>query len=395
MLLSRLLPRAERCLVLAGGLASLIGCGGSSEAPGAEDGSAKTGAESTPAPSGEADRRAARLRGDLAAWTEVRRRIESAGASSTTLEALGELLAASAPTDKWLELEGWALTRPFVEAYLAWNEPLGGEPAYRSLDFTDPEHAYHHVTRYARTLEENGVDFLLVVVPTRLHIYPDRMPGREGSDPFPGEGPGDVSFLRALVEAGVEVLDLWTPFCEARHGNAPEQDQLLHHDYDVHWTPRGVGLAADLIAERIRQYPWFEQGDHFPGEGMTLVRERKLWSYEGSTYPGYEPVEVVFDRVLGVDGEAARIKDRESPILVMGDSFVQYARREGASLLHLLLARLGHRLDVILAKGGRGIEWVTLDRRRDNLAGKRLVVWTVSASLFADHGLKDVPLFRD
>lgn len=336
--------------------------------------------------------RLARDREDLAALV---RRIDEAGGSDEVLAAIPPALAAADPLARWCPFDGWALTRDFLEAYVAWNEPLEGTPGYRALDFSDEGHAFRFVTSYADALEAHGVDFLLVAVPTRIHVYPDHLPGVPAREPFVGEGPGDVRFLQALAEAGVEVLDLWTPFAAARYDESGETDRLLLHDHDVHWTPRGVGLAADLVAARVREMPWFEPGPLAEGADFTIVRELESWRYEGATYPGYEPVEVLFERVLGPDGEPARYKDRDSSILVMGDSFVQYARREGASLLHLLVARLGQRLDVILAKGGRGIEWATLDRRRDDLAGKKLVVWVVSASLFADHGLKDVPLFHD
>ena len=86
------------------------------------------------------------------------------------------------------------------------------------------------------------------------------------------------------------------------------------------------------------------------------------------------------------DGGRAPITDRDSPIVLLGDSHLLVfhigtdMHAIGAGLGDHLAARLGFPLDVVGVRGsGATASRMTLVRRRDNLEGKRMIIWCLSA----------------
>jgi hypothetical protein len=347
------------------------------------------------------DSKATRLARDVAELQESTSRMEALGLHEPVLEAVARILG-EGDGETWRRSGGWAF-RTFELAYwTAWGAPQGGDPGAPmfALDFRREDHPYHTILRYARTLESHGIDFLVVPVPLRTQVYPERLDGIPDQGPdFRGIDLAHAKYLLTLAQAGVEVLDLLPRFAAQRFENPATADEFLYHAFDRHWTPRGAAIAAGAIAERIRQYPWFSAGELREGTDFVLKRERTSWTPRRK--PGLpeseQSLEIWLTQVLRpADGEAAQQSDRSSPIVILGDSFLNHFHEEAGGVDSLLLAQLKMPLDTIALPGGSSVAvWQALGRRGDKLAGKKLVVWLSSTDQLADPRLRFIDLFED
>ena len=94
--------------------------------------------------------------------------------------------------------------------------------------------------------------------------------------------------------------------------------------------------------------------------------------------------------------------DRDSPVLLMGDSHTlvfhdstMYA--QGAGLADQLAFRWGFAVDLIGVRGsGASTTRIELLRRKDNLAGKKLLIWCFSFREFTESttGWRMVPVVK-
>lgn len=290
--------------------------------------------------------------------------------------------------------------RKELELFRAWNVAgAEGETARSAKVVGDPDHFPTMLRSYARALESLGVELLIVPVPLRLQVYPEHLVGISEQADFKGYGGGFTASLHGLAESGVQVLDLLPAFAEARHTHDENSDARLYLDYDLHWSPRGVILAADLVAQRIRSSDWFVPGPLRADQDFFVRREKGKWSIINNRKleldVARKPVDVWFEKVLMAEGRSGHVKDPKSPILLMGDSFSGLYKREAADMASLLCARLGRRIDVISLSGGGSSLWKALDRRgKQGVEGKRIVIWMCSMLDFnRKHSL--VPLFED
>ncbi|MGI5817124.1 MAG: alginate O-acetyltransferase AlgX-related protein [Armatimonadota bacterium] len=285
--------------------------------------------------------------------------------------------------DDWLFFRGdlnYLLSRDLRE------QPDGKNPWPAIIDFRDQ-------------LQARGVDLLLVVIPAKPEVYPDRLsqhaPGADG----PWVTPYCRKLLSELDEAGVQIVDLLPVFMAER--DSPEGP--LYMTQDTHWTNRGARLAASLIARRIREYPWLaEVGARPDGWGVRPADFTRL----GDIVPmlpearraAYRPMQLSAQQVVDPAGEPYT-DDQSSPIVMLGDSFTgvfhfEDCRHAGVSA-HLA-RELGLPIDLIMAQGSGPRIRAQLARRGENgLKGKRLVIWTmVSRDLYqywADWDLITLP----
>lgn len=328
-----------------------------------------------------------------------------AEASNAQIQAASEQLG---PWSRWLDdLErmdphdhcGEALCVRWGSQRLIWDAELGERLA-------DPEQLAEPaadrgplvtIVDFGRQLDELGIDLLVVVVPPAAAVYPelvgDAAPLLPGETP-PGETPPLLDahlrrFYAVLEEAGVEVIDLLPRFLERRYGEpipgAPGPGrELLFQWQDPHWTSYGAAVAAEVVAERVRRYPWFEEAA--AAQGQAHWTETSTWVEEHGTIarrmlesgrlePGLPP-----DRwrriTVRIEGERWSFDDRQSPIVLLGDSF----SRRGFGFPDQLLRHFGFRVDSLVVAGGLPTAALdTLRFRGDRLAGKRLVIWEMTA----------------
>jgi SGNH hydrolase-like domain, acetyltransferase AlgX len=98
---------------------------------------------------------------------------------------------------------------------------------------------------YHSKLKERGIQLVVVPIPIKPSVYPDKIWHHYSNEAGPGLNPDHRLFCQRLAEKGVKCIDLADDFWKARFA-APE---FLYLRGDTHWSPRGVALAADNIAK--------------------------------------------------------------------------------------------------------------------------------------------------
>lgn len=293
----------------------------------------------------------------------------------------------------WVMTPDGALHVLTLRGYHQWNSTAEGRDRPRALDFDGAEHPVHDIVARAEMLREQGVDYLYVLVPSRLEIYPELiLPDLAGAPDFPGMNPGTIAFQAELAQRGVETVPLLATFAANRFGPAGERWLSLRSQ--PAWSPAGVALAGRTIAERVRELPWYVQGPAV--EGVDFQIDMRMLSMtaplppELQGAPGFEkPDELPIEAVLTRESLAAHVPDRESPIVLLGDSAVGIYEQLGGDLAGQIYRHLGHRLDVVSSASGD--YWRTFESRPDPLAGKKLVI-EVQSSGFRLPPTKHAPL---
>jgi len=208
-------------------------------------------------------------------------------------------------------------------------------------------------------------------------------------------------FYALMEEYGVQVLDLVPVFLPQRFSKKGD----LFCRQDTHWSGHACELAAQIIAENIRNQSWYEGvlKKTYVTEAKTVQITGDLWNYLGDNTIAKEilPLTTVGDE--GPDGIETLKPWRESPVVLLGDSHClvfnagtdMHAR--GAGLADHLAKELGFPVDLVAVRGsGATPSRINLLRRRDNLAGKKLIIWCFSVREFTESpgGWRKLPVIR-
>ncbi len=295
----------------------------------------------------------------------------------------GKNAAAFEGTDGWLfltsELRFLAKERFWGEAAVSKSKRPAQDPLPAILDFH-------------RQLKERGIELLLVPVPPKAAIYPEKV--GVGAEVAPAEtAPALREFYGVLRERGINVLDLSELFLRNRESARGP----VFCRTDSHWSGVGCALAGEAIAQQIRALV----------PGLPPAKEStRVWkeiSIAGDlaklAHPSAPPVsETIAIRQLPAPAQAAP----NSPVLLMGDSHTLVFHEflaERAGLLDQLSAELGFAPDLIGTRGsGATAVRISLYRRARSdpqfLAQKKIVVWCFAAREFseADQGWAVQPI---
>ncbi|MBI2946344.1 MAG: hypothetical protein HYY23_01775 [Verrucomicrobia bacterium] len=269
--------------------------------------------------------------------------------------------------------EGWYFYKPGLNYMLARIEkakPAGAtnDPLPAIVDFRDQ-------------LAARGIRLVLMPVPNKESIYPDRLTSR--ADALLGVvAPRTRDLLERLRAANVEVIDLFKEFHEARQQTGAISPASLYLAQDTHWSPVGVDLAAKAVARRLKELGWVQPGRVEYGERSVPVRrlgdilrmmqvpliERRVNS---ETVPCVQVVR-------GDRGEL--YKDApESEILVLGDSFVRIYQqdepRAAGFIAHLAKELKQPLFSLVNDGGGSTLVRQELRGRPAFLKNKKVVLW--------------------
>lgn len=222
-------------------------------------------------------------------------------------------------------------------------------------------------------LKKAGIGLLVVPVPAKASIYPEKL--ASGLQP-PATSPfvADSAFCALLATNGVPALDLTGIYFTNRPSTPP-----LYCRTDSHWSPEGIRIAASEIASRIRA-----EAEPATGKIPMDTEQRQIVIRGDLSSPADSGESFTINAVSS--GSHPIPASRESPVLLLGDShnLVFHSggemHAEGAGLPDQLARELGFPVDVVAVMGsGATAARRSLARRRDNLAGKRVVVWCFSA----------------
>jgi len=259
----------------------------------------------------------------------------------------------------------------------AWADPLVG------------------INSFQNNLKAKGIELILVPVPAKATIYPDKLPGiaaATASDALP-------AFLAKLQADGIDVLDLTQAMTQARGGKP------MHCTTDTHWSPQAIELAAEALYNKLKGKPWVAgiAKESYDVDEKTITYPGDLVELSGASIA---PESFTVRRVLKGGVPVADDTD-QSPILVLGDSHTLFCHdptmvTDGAGLSDHLALRFGCPVDLIGIKGSASSatrqnllskQNRTIKDGGNYLAKKKVVIWCFTVREFTEStgGWRDLP----
>lgn len=233
-------------------------------------------------------------------------------------------------------------------------------------------------------LDSLGIQLLVVPVPVKEEVYADKLvPGTRADLCVNVNG---REFIREMLTAGIDVLDLYPALMSARASDEPPH--YSYQRFDTHWALPGMLAAMEQLATRVTQYSWYAESGAQPG---SLVMKDTLTLREGDLVahlPDAEKSKYPADTLAAMKvfkGENAYKGGKNAPILLMGDSFTgvfESVDQKSGGPGSLLAYATG--LDVQVATswgGGPGVRSRMMKMQKD-LAAKRLVIYMMTARDF-------------
>lgn len=239
------------------------------------------------------------------------------------------------------------------------------------------------IVDFKKLLDEQGVDFLFVPVPTKLEIYPEKLAPELKEFSARVINPAFRKLIASLASEGVEVVDLLPMLL---HERSTSDRELLFQHQDTHWTDRGLRLTADLLAARVKKYPWYpelaKQKRSYELRETSFTRFGDLQSRLPEAEQGkYSPETLVAHQVLA----AGKPYDDEpdSPVVLLGDSFTgvyELTDAEHAGVSAHIARGIGYPIDLVMSYGGGpNVRQKLMRRGVRALATKKLVIWMMTA----------------
>jgi alginate O-acetyltransferase complex protein AlgJ len=299
-------------------------------------------------------------------------------------------------TTKPLAVQGsdknWLFLRKELE-HLSVGDLGTADLSKANVEGTDPLPV---IQKYNEELKALGVELLLVPVPPKALIYPEKL-----SDKIdPKTVPSMAGFYAKLKAVGVNVLDLETVFREER---AKNPDKQLYCATDTHWSPYACQLTAKLVAEKYKALPELSQSKH---SNLTTLKEETL-EFQGDlaiAVLGTAKEKLPFWRAGEASGTDVKTveSDPASAVLAIGDSHLQVFRKGGD-----MLATQGGFVDHLDVDLGAAVEEITMQaggadgprveiarataKNPDFWAKKKVVVWVFTAREFTQGKWRVIP----
>lgn len=297
-------------------------------------------------------------------------------------------------------LDGWLFFVPELRHVVAgkfWDDDASAAAPSAGPPDADPLPA---ILDFKRQLDDLGVGLLMVPVPAKALVYPDRL----GLDVAVGArfDEQDEAFIEVLRGQNIDVLDLAPVFLD--HRDHPEGP--LYCLQDTHWSGPGTVVAAERIATVAEAAPWYGDTPRIAVETAWRAVEitGDLWRLLDREDVAREQIRLRFVGTRTTTGLAPVAPMDDSPVVLLGDShgLVFHAgddmHARGAGLADQLAYELGFPVDLIAVRGsGATPARFNLLRKARRVEGywarKRLVVWVFSVREFTQSdGWRRVPV---
>jgi hypothetical protein len=268
------------------------------------------------------------------------------------------------------------------------------------------------MVNFKKQLSDLGIDLLVVLMPAKPSIYPDLL--NSSIKPEMSDKIGTtMHIIESLRAQGVEAIDLFSAFAKERMNDAAAGDSM-YLSKDTHWRARGVRLAAHVVAERIKKFPWCQQGTaDFALDSVDIERVGDIGVM--TTLPAFKlhglsvafgtektrcyQVYQVFRDASGNETGRALYKDdfKNSRVLLLGDSYSRIYQTDeprSAGWISHIAYELKQPIASLVSDGGAStLVRQSLARRVNLLKGKKVVVWEIVERdlRYGAEGWKDVP----
>ncbi|MCF7976062.1 MAG: hypothetical protein K9N55_19750, partial [Phycisphaerae bacterium] len=296
---------------------------------------------------------------------------------------------AETPGKTLMGRDGWLFYQPSLQ-YLVETQSASEHPTQDEILLA--------VTDFRDQLQAQGIHLLVMIAPNKASIYPDKLnPGTmTGSI-----NPRTLDLMARLQQADIELVDLFSIFQEARRtATSGAGDYYLAQD--SHWSPAGMDLAARTVADRLggilgwvkKQDPTYKLKPTPVTRHGDIIAMMQVPQIQRS----FEPESLACTQIAEADTQALYHDDPNSPVLVMGDSFLRiYSRDEpgSAGFVEHLAYHMGRPLTSLVNDGGAStLVRQQLASRPQWLAYKTVVIWEfVERDIrFGTEGWQVVPL---
>jgi hypothetical protein len=268
--------------------------------------------------------------------------------------------------------DGWYFFKPGLKYMLA--RPEGNLIAGGTND------AVAAIVDFRNQLEARGVHLLVVPVPNKESIYPDRLKAPVKTTPGMVT-PRTREVLEKLRAHGVETVDLFKEFNEARQQGHDAQAPL-YLAQDTHWSPAGVELAAKLVSRRLVELGWIEPGKveyrekpapvQRVGDILRMLQTPKIEQ-------SIAPESVAAMQVLRADNAKPYVDEASAQALILGDSFTRIYQTDTPTsagfISHLAKELKQPLMSIVNDGGGSTLVREELCARPVFLDKKKVVVW--------------------
>ena len=233
-------------------------------------------------------------------------------------------------------------------------------------------------------LDSENIQLLVVPIPVKEEIYADKLvPGTPADRCVNVNG---REFIREMLTAGIDVLDLYPALMAARAGDEPPH--YSYQRYDTHWALPGMLAALEQLAARVTQYSWYASSGAQPGslqmQETSTVREGDLVAH----LPDAEKPKFAADTLAAMKvfkGSEPYKGGKNAPILLMGDSFTgvfESVDQKSGGPGSLLAYATGLDVQVVTSWGGGPGVYHRMMKMKKDMQSKRLVIYMMTARDF-------------
>ena len=232
-------------------------------------------------------------------------------------------------------------------------------------------------------LAARGIELILVPVPVKAEIYPDKLIADQKLVP---EDLNVIPHMRRryleFLNAGVELIDLYPLLMKERR----ESNEPMYMVADTHWMQKPQRIAAEQIAARLERYPWVRTAQGAPARYSEVIeRDRPtnamFWEWlTPAERKAIEPLRLEnIHKVVGAHGgREAVVEAADSPVLLAGDSFTSYDYPLQAGIVGLLAKKLNQPITLKRVAGALDGIFKEMFRDPSMLKGKKVVVWMLN-----------------
>ncbi len=305
--------------------------------------------------------------------------------------------------------DGWLFYRRSVDFVTGPSFPAPDPPRTAIARYEDPPRAQHRdplpaIVDFQRALERRGIALVVVPVPPKPTVHPERLTRRATQLDTPVSNRAYAAFVERVRRAGVLWFDP-VPLLVERRRRTGEPQYLAT---DTHWRPDAmIAVATDLAAFLSRHVPLPPRpAAGYKARSVEVVHRGDLARLLDvpATAAGYGPERVRIRQILTARDEPWQ-PDPAADVLLLGDSFTNiYALPSlgwgsAAGLAEQVAFALQRPVDrLALNDNGAFATRLALQqelaRGHDRLAGKRVVIWQFVAHELAFGDWRPIDLGR-
>lgn len=248
------------------------------------------------------------------------------------------------------------------------------------------------IVDFNNQLKELGIKLYFMPVPPKALIYANKVDKsvRINQNLYTHY----KNFYKELTNEGVDVVDLFSVFNQSK-------EIASYCKQDSHWSPQGISLASDVLANKIKIEQWYKTYSGTKTSEDPILKTIKI---NGDLYEGASTINLQKEEIVMNTYNKSSSIDTDSPLLIIGDSHTLIFHSggdmlaENGGLPENVASKLGINVDLIGVKGS-GTSSVRIDLyRKAKTAGwlenKKVIIWCFAARDLSEsqNGWRKIPV---